>query len=86
MPRDKISNLGKEKQVFKYHINDVTKTLRGKEVNVNCWVEFDPIVGWINRVILISISSRHSSTNSQKDSNNNYFLSNHFKAERDCVN
>ena len=76
MPRNKLSNLKNRKQKFKYHINDVTKTLRGKTVNVNCWVEFDPIVGWINRVNLTSTNWPLSSTLSPSDSAANYY---HFK-------
>ena len=76
MPRSKLSNLKNRKQKFKYHINDVTKTLRGKTVNVNCWVEFDPIVGWINRVNLTSTNWPLSSTPSPSDSAANYY---HFK-------
>lgn len=73
MPRNKLSNLKNKKQKFKYHINDVTKTLRGKTVKVNCWVEFDPIVGWINRVIITSTNWLLSNTLSLRDSADNYY-------------
>ena len=56
MPRKNLSNLAGKDVEFKYHLNDVTKRLRGKNVNINAWVEFDPVFGWIHRVKLISIN------------------------------
>ena len=65
MPRKNLSNLKGTDVEFKYHLNDVTKRLRGKDVKINAWVEFDPVFGWIHRVGLISINWPVLITNSQ---------------------
>jgi hypothetical protein len=56
MPRKDISKISGKDELFKYHLNDITRRLRGKNVKVNAWVEFDPVFGWIHRVRVISIN------------------------------
>ena len=56
MPRKDISKISGTDELFKYHLNDITRKLRGRNAKVNAWVEFDPVFGWIHRVNLISIN------------------------------